>query len=194
MVRRAYKPDSVPITRFPLIGGDHFSGTQVTLGFKQPTREHRSGRPFMMRQPDVHLAPHHRAPLFGFAPGDAYPATCVTTGAVGSYPTFSPLPDESELSSSAVCFLWRWCQIALPGRYPAPCPLESGLSSHDHGRKRPPGPPTPPILILEVLMRECKRGEVEKGKPTIRSFPLLNDGPCIRYDGNRNNLTIHRHV
>jgi hypothetical protein len=26
--------------------GDHFSGTQVTLGFKQPTREHRPGRPF----------------------------------------------------------------------------------------------------------------------------------------------------
>jgi len=31
---------------------------------------------------------------------------------------------------SAVFFLWRWCRIAPPGRYPAPCPLESGLSSH----------------------------------------------------------------
>ena len=30
--------------------------------------------------------------LFGLAPGDAYPAIHVAMDAVGSYPTFSPLP------------------------------------------------------------------------------------------------------
>jgi len=30
--------------------------------------------------------------LFGLAPTGGYPATAVTSGAVGSYPTFSPLP------------------------------------------------------------------------------------------------------
>lgn len=33
-------------------------------------------------------------PLFGFAPGDAYPAICVATNAVGSYPAISPLPKQ----------------------------------------------------------------------------------------------------
>ena len=42
-------------------------------------------------------------PLFGFAPGDAYPATCVTTGAVGSYPTISPLPGKNK----GICH-WRY--------------------------------------------------------------------------------------
>ncbi len=38
-------------------------------------------------------APH--APLFGLAPGGVYPATGVTTGAVRSYRTISPLPRPS---------------------------------------------------------------------------------------------------
>jgi hypothetical protein len=38
-------------------------------------------------------------PLFGLAPGDAYRAVCVTTAAVGSYPTFSPLPDRRSPSA-----------------------------------------------------------------------------------------------
>jgi len=33
--------------------------------------------------------------LFGLAPTGGYPATAVTSGAVGSYPTVSPLPGKS---------------------------------------------------------------------------------------------------
>lgn len=41
---------------------------------------------------------HSRVPilLFGLAPGDAYPAGSVTTAAVGSYSTISPLPDPQS--------------------------------------------------------------------------------------------------
>ena len=41
--------------------------------------------------------------LFGFAPGDAYPAIHVAMHAVGSYPTISPLPpEEGGLFSAAL--------------------------------------------------------------------------------------------
>ena len=64
--------------------------------------------------------------LFGLAPGDAYRAGHVTTTAVGFYSTISPLPDPhrriASSRPSAVSFLWRWCRIAPPGRYPAPFP------------------------------------------------------------------------
>ena len=41
-------------------------------------------------------AGHAIGSLFGLAPGGVYPATAVTSGAVRSYRTFSPLPDPSE--------------------------------------------------------------------------------------------------
>ena len=44
------------------------------------------------------------APLFGLAPDGGYRAVRVTTSAVGSYPTGSPLPDPLA-GPSAVCFL-----------------------------------------------------------------------------------------
>ncbi len=78
--------------------GDHFSGTQITLGFKQPTRGPRPGRPFSRFGRKISFSDKPGiVPLFGFAPGDAYPATCVTTGAVGSYPTISPLPGKKQV-------------------------------------------------------------------------------------------------
>jgi hypothetical protein len=53
-------------------------------------------------------------------------------------PPFHPYRDEDLERSTplAVCFLWRSCRIAPPGRYPAPCPLESGLSSHSLAQSR----------------------------------------------------------
>src|SRR5438128_1621465 len=38
----------------------------------------------------------------------------------------------------AVCSLWHFPRVTPPGRYPAPCPVESGLSSTRNG-PRPPG-------------------------------------------------------
>jgi len=71
-------------------------------------------------------AGHSRSPLFGLAPGGVYRASRVTTRAVRSYRTVSPLPDpaiaRSDGGPSAVCSLWhfpwpcgRW---ALPTTVP----------------------------------------------------------------------------
>src|SRR5690606_42156734 len=68
-------------------------------------------------------------PLFGLAPGGVYHAAPVTGRAVRSYRTLSPLPVLRERSHrrSALCCTVR--RLATPGRYPAPCPAELGLSS-----------------------------------------------------------------
>src|SRR5256885_109074 len=62
------------------------------------------------------------ATLFGLAPCGVLPATRVTTGAVRSYRTFSPLPLATGAASSAVCFLCHFpsgCpDRALPGALP----------------------------------------------------------------------------
>ncbi len=43
---------------------------------------------------------HHTMPsLFGFAPGGVYHAASVARNAVGSYPTFSPLPHKLILAA-----------------------------------------------------------------------------------------------
>ena len=60
--------------------------------------------------------------LFGLAPTGGYPATAVTSGAVGSYPTVSPLPFARSRSLRAVSFLWPYPSSydaqALPGSLP----------------------------------------------------------------------------
>jgi len=56
---------------------NHSSGICVATHLKQPTR-----RP----------CGSHNAYLFGLAPNGVYPATTVTSSAVRSYRTFSPLP------------------------------------------------------------------------------------------------------
>ena len=52
--------------------------------------------------------------------------------AVGSYPTVSPLPvrpaEAARHRRSVLCDTFR--RLATPGRYPAPCPVEPGLSSN----------------------------------------------------------------
>ena len=70
------------------------------------------------------------ATLFGLAPCGVLPATRVATGAVRSYRTFSPLPSSTlagVVGRYFFCATFR--QVALPGRYPAHCPVEFGLSS-----------------------------------------------------------------
>ena len=60
--------------------------------------------------------------LFGLAPTGGYRATTVTSGAVGSYPTVSPLPSRTLRSFRAVSFLWPFPSPfgaqALPGSLP----------------------------------------------------------------------------
>src|SRR5215204_1800777 len=67
--------------------------------------------------------------LFGLAPTGGYRATAVTSGAVGSYPTVSPLPFEALrlLGRSVFCGPCR--RLSAPRRYLAVYPVELGLSS-----------------------------------------------------------------
>ena len=55
--------------------------------------------------------------LFGLAPDGVYRAPLITLGAVGSYPTFSPLP-KKLLRRFIFCGAFR--RVTPPGRYPAP--------------------------------------------------------------------------
>jgi len=65
--------------------------------------------------------PARAGALFGVAPGGACRAAPVARGAVGSYPTVSPLPRPDPLPGAR---RFHFCgairQVALPGRYPAP--------------------------------------------------------------------------
>lgn len=70
--------------------------------------------------------------LFGLAPSGVYPAVSVTKNAVRPYRTFSPLP-----LAGRYIFCGTFRRLAPPGRYPALCPAESGLSSNL--RQRLPG-------------------------------------------------------
>jgi len=92
----------------PLCG--HSSRSTIARALEQPTRS-------------VLVEVGASRCLLGLAPTGVYPATTVTSRAVSSYLTFSPLPDPSR--SSAVCFLWhfpsccRWQHAqALPGSPP----------------------------------------------------------------------------
>ena len=70
--------------------------------------------------------PGTRIPLFGLAPDGVCPAGRSPGAPVSSYLAISPLPRY---------YPWRYVSVALrrrvtpPGRYPASCPVELGLSS-----------------------------------------------------------------
>ena len=53
--------------------------------------------------------------LFGLAPRGVFRAPGVTTGAVGSYPTFSPLPNVASISSAS-----RRFPSGMPPRFTPP--------------------------------------------------------------------------
>ena len=74
------------------VENSHSSRTCVTTNLKQPTRGPHG--------PCIGLL---HAPLFGLALGGVYRATTVTSCAVRSYRTFSPLPNNQ--SGLAVYFL-----------------------------------------------------------------------------------------
>ena len=93
--------------------------------------------------------------LFGLAPTGGYRAPSLARGAVGSYPTVSPLPESSAFARdhrrSTLCCPVR--HLAVPRRYLAICPVELGLSSirvapnRDHHVQPVPeiSPPVPPM-------------------------------------------------
>jgi hypothetical protein len=91
-MERVYRPDSVQ--RLPVVTVIPLDRRLPDGSSHQPARS--EGRP-VRRKP--------RACLFGVAPGGVLRAVPVTRSAVGSYPTFSPLPATGCPVTSAVCFL-----------------------------------------------------------------------------------------
>ncbi len=69
-------------------------------------------------------AGHTNVPLFGLAPDGVYPAIAVTSHAVRSYHTISPLP-----LARRYIFCGTFRRLTSPRRYLASCPAEPGLSS-----------------------------------------------------------------
>ncbi len=93
------------------------SRTVIHLGCKSPCSSSNLPR---------NRAGHASVPLFDLAPGGVYPATPVTSCAVRSYRTFSPLPVTSD---RRYIFCGTFRRLTPPRRYLAPCPMEPGLSS-----------------------------------------------------------------
>ena len=110
-----------PISRVlcPLRGDGHLSGIPVAGHLKRPTR----GSPLPVWS--VWVTPRR---LFGLAPTGGCRATTVTGGAVGSYPTVSPLPVPLAGSGRSI-FCGPVRRLAAPRCYLAVYPMELGLSS-----------------------------------------------------------------
>ena len=123
------KPGFVPAAGYPDAGDGHSSRSAVTGALKQPTRKH--GRAVL------------NASLFGLAPGGVYLASGVTVG------SGELLPHPFTLTPLRRSFGWRtslcgtFPGVTPAGRYPAPCPVEPGLSSlplrQRLGGRRPSG-------------------------------------------------------
>jgi hypothetical protein len=124
------KPSSVRLRapRGALRRDDHSSSPTIAGGIKQPTRRSGTGRSLASAAVSRDEC---RASLFGLAPCGVLPATDVATGAVRSYRTFSPLPDDARKASEAGRYIFcaTFLRVAPTGRYPAHCPEELGLSS-----------------------------------------------------------------
>jgi hypothetical protein len=73
---------------------------------------HKDEQPFLDRSP--------KRNLFDLSTHKVYRAPFITVGAVGSYPTFSPLPFDKL---GAVCFLWHF--LYTDRHQSAPFPLGS---------------------------------------------------------------------
>ena len=112
-----------PVTR--RAGGSHSSRIAVTGNLKQPTRKH--GRAVL------------NAPLFGLAPGGVYLASDVTAepGELLPHPftltclRYLPAVQLWQAGSSGrrTSLCGTIPGVTPAGRYPAPCPVEPGLSS-----------------------------------------------------------------
>jgi hypothetical protein len=105
------KPGSVPHKLLrangELWGGDHSSGAVVTQlpRCDLPERRPENGACRIPCAARKLCCRDRRSFLPGLASGGVYNASAVTSAAVGSYPTLSPLP---RIRFGAVCFLWHF--------------------------------------------------------------------------------------
>lgn len=108
--------------------GDHLSWRLVTQTLQQPTRNSKATSSHL---PTRKWASH----LFGLAPNGGYLAAASLQTPVVSYTAFSPLPFTGLTLMQGLSRKGRTVSVALsdgllhPGRYPALCSVECGLSS-----------------------------------------------------------------
>ena len=99
------------------------------------------------------------APLFGLAPHGVCHAPAVAGRAVGSYPTFSPLPGRP----GRYVFCGTFPRVAAAGRYPACFHPEFGLSSFL--RKGPRAPASSGAAGIVLRWPARGRGAVRRRSP-----------------------------
>ena len=90
----ACKPNSVSRNKS---GGSYLSRHGITAVIQRSTRRRQGEQPCLKEK-------SHRNLLLDLAPSVVYPASDVTTAAVGSYPAFSPLSGNCQ----TVSFLWHF--------------------------------------------------------------------------------------
>ena len=136
LAEAARKPGSVPAAGLPATGNDHSSRTAVTDGLKQPTRKH--GRAVL------------DASLLGLAPGGVYLASGVAVGPGELLPHPFTLTRLRISSGGRTSLCGTFPGVTPAGRYPAPRPVEPGLSSPCRGRRRPSGLLRPSFVLVRA--------------------------------------------
>jgi hypothetical protein len=153
-------------------GDGHPSGSPIARTLLRPTRDPTAGN----RRPCLALL------RVGFAEPSSSPMTLVV-----SYTTVSPLPVAGfhpRLRRSALCCTFR--RVTPPGSYPAPCPVESGLSStvpvHRHAAtvRRARGGHCSARHNSKPLSRQARAAvlrcadDCERGRPPTTPRPGMN--------------------
>ncbi|MBP1728168.1 MAG: hypothetical protein H6Q56_541 [Deltaproteobacteria bacterium] len=115
LVEADRKPGPVPASSYLKAGASHSSRIVVTDDLKRPTREH--GRAAL------------NAPLLGLAPGGVYLASDVTAGPGELLPHPFTLTCLHYGSGRRTSLCGTIPGVTPAGRYPAPYPVEPGLSS-----------------------------------------------------------------
>ena len=122
-----YKPGSVPTAE--AVDDGYSSRMAVASHLKQPTRTSVQDRTCCKRQ---------RMSLHGLAPDGVYHARSVTSSAVRSYRTFSPLPAHPFSASGGLFSVALSLGLPPPGVTRHPDPVEPGLSSPFEKQKQQP--------------------------------------------------------
>ena len=125
--------------------------------------------------------PPSGAPLFGLAPGGVFRAADVAadTGELLPHPFTLTV---AEPRRSGFCGTFRG--VSPPGRYPAPCPVEPGLSSSGVARRRrsPDLLRLQPISVRKVFCGEGGQGPQTPALPPEASFPTSGVGRRLMND------------
>jgi hypothetical protein len=141
----------------------HSSGMYVTAHLKRPTR--------------TRCGPHQWVPIWSCSERGLPSPQTVTSCAVRSYRTFSPLPVTGRsrpLRRYTFCCTFR--RLAPPRCYLAPCPMEPGLSSPAHRTPKrtsntgATAEPTP--LIVQITCGPTK-AQVHKKAKFWRATPQI---------------------